>query len=133
MVPFLFFLHLQYFLVHYDYISSYFIIILTKIIYIITTEQNNKLKSNIREEEQFERYIKNIENEETKLLKLQKQYRNGDIKEKDLTQIQIKALCDLYDRQIESLKKSNEYRKQKLLINKQKTVLKNDTNTLEET
>ena len=59
--------------------------------------------------------IKNIENEEIKLLKLQQQYRRGEIKEEDLTKEQVSALCVLYDKQIESLRKSNEIRKQKLL------------------
>lgn len=58
--------------------------------------------------------IKNIENDETKLLKLQNQYRNGEIKEENLTEEQINSLCSLYDRQIESLRRSNEARKQKL-------------------
>jgi len=65
--------------------------------------------------EQFKKYIKNIENEETKLIKLQEQYRSGEIKEEQLTHIQIKSLCDLYDKQIEKLQKSNEYRKQRIL------------------
>lgn len=59
--------------------------------------------------------IRNIENEETKLLKLQKQYRSGEIKEEDLTEEQVSSLCSLYDKQIANLKKSNENRKQKLL------------------
>lgn len=59
--------------------------------------------------------IKNIENEEIKLLKLQQQYRSGEIKEEELTKEQVNALCALYDKQIESLRKSNEIRKQKLL------------------
>ena len=63
----------------------------------------------------FMESIKNIENEETKLLKLQKQYRSGEIKEEELTQEQVNSLCALYDRQIANLKKSNEIRKQKLL------------------
>ena len=58
--------------------------------------------------------LKNIEDEETKLLKLQKQYRSGEIKEEDLTQEQVNSLCALYDKQIENLRKSNEIRKQKL-------------------
>ena len=58
--------------------------------------------------------IKNIEDEETKLLKLQKQYRSGEIKEEDLTKEQVTSLCDLYDKQIEKLRKSNEIRKQRL-------------------
>ena len=59
--------------------------------------------------------IRNIEDEETKLLKLQKQYRSGKIKEEELTEEQVNSLCILYDRQIASLKKSNEIRKQRLL------------------
>ena len=59
--------------------------------------------------------IRNIENEETKLLKLQKQYRSGETKEEDLTEEQINSLCILYDKQIANLKKSNERRKQKIL------------------
>ncbi len=53
--------------------------------------------------------------DKTELLKLQKQYRSGIIKEEDLTEEQIKSLCDLNDKQIADLKKSNEIRKQKLL------------------
>ena len=63
----------------------------------------------------FMESIKNIENEETKLLKLQKQYRSGEIKEEELTQEQVNSLCALYDKQIANLRKSNEIRKQKLL------------------
>ena len=59
--------------------------------------------------------IKNIEDEETKLLKLQKQYRSGEIKEEELSEEQVKSLCKLYDKQIANLKKSNDIRKQKLL------------------
>ena len=59
--------------------------------------------------------IKNIEDEETKLLKLQKQYRSGEIKEEELSEEQINSLCKLYDKQIANLKKSNDIRKQKLL------------------
>lgn len=63
----------------------------------------------------FMEEIKNIEDEETKLLKLQKQYRSGEIKEEELTEEQVKSLCDLYDKQIANLRKSNEMRKQRLL------------------
>lgn len=63
----------------------------------------------------FMESIKNIENEEKKLLKLQKQYRNGEIKEEQLTQEQINSLSALYDKQIANLRKSNQIRKQKLL------------------
>lgn len=63
----------------------------------------------------FMEEIRNIENEETKLLKLQKQYRSGEIKEEELTEEQVNSLCALYDKQIANLRKSNEIRKQKLL------------------
>lgn len=76
-----------------------------------TTTINNQEsnKSSFMEE------IRNIENEETKLLKLQKQYRSGEIKEEELTEEQVNSLCALYDKQIANLRKSNEIRKQKLL------------------
>ena len=63
----------------------------------------------------FVENLKNIENDETLLLKLQKQYRSGEIKEEELTEEQKKALCSLYDDQIEKLKKSNALRKSKIL------------------
>ena len=70
-----------------------------------TTEQKNA----------FMESIKNIEDEETNLLKLQKQYRNGEIKEEELTKEQINSLSALYDKQIANLRKSNETRKKRLL------------------
>ena len=48
-----------------------------------TTVENENKKSTFME------YIKNIEDEETKWLKLQKQYHNGEIREEDLTQEQV--------------------------------------------
>lgn len=41
--------------------------------------------------EMFRKYIKNIENEETKLLNLQRKYRRREIKENELTKMQIKS------------------------------------------
>ena len=78
-------------------------------------ENTNSLVEDENKKNSFMESIKNIENEETKLLKLQKQYRSGEIKEEDLSQEQINSLCALYDKQIANLKKSNEIRKQKLL------------------
>lgn len=69
--------------------------------------------------ETFREYIKNIDNEETKLLNLQKRYRNGEVKECELTKMQIKDLCTLYDKQIEELEKSNKSRKKRILQYKQ--------------
>jgi len=62
----------------------------------------------------FIKSIKNIEDKQTKLLKLQKQYHSGEIKEEDLTKEQINSLCNLYKRQNAILKKSNELKKQKI-------------------
>lgn len=74
----------------------------------ITTEKNEQKNA-------FMESIRNIEDEETKLLKLQKQYRSGEIKGEELSEEQIKSLGKLYDKQIANLRKSNEIRKQKLL------------------
>ena len=78
--------------------------------YTIEDEKNNE---NIKNS--FMESIRNIEDEETKLLKLQKQYRSGEIKEEELTEEQVNSLCALYDKQIANLRKSNQIRKQKLL------------------
>lgn len=75
----------------------------------IEKSENNDEKKNA-----FLQEIRNVETEETKLLNLQKQYRNGEVKEQ-ITEEQAKSLCDLYDKQIAQLKKSNEARKKKLL------------------
>lgn len=80
----------------------------------VTIKEVERKRENEKQKESFMESVKNIENEETKLLKLQKQYRNGEIKE-ELTEEQINSLCTLYDKQIADLKKSNEMRKQKLL------------------
>lgn len=80
-----------------------------------TIEEAKSLIESENKKSSFIEDIRNIENEETKLLKLQKQYRSGEIKEQDLTQEQVKSLCDLYDKQIANLRKSNEIRKQRLL------------------
>ena len=78
-------------------------------------EENNIESLSENDRVSFVKSLKNIENEETKLLKLQKKYRNGEIKEQELTEEQTNSLCLLYDKQIAELKKSNEIRKQKHL------------------
>ena len=81
------------------------------------TVQNN-IDNSVNNEEKknnFMQEIRNIETEETKLLKLQNQYHSGEIKEENLTLEQAKSLCALYDKQIAQLKKSNKVRKKKLL------------------
>ena len=78
-------------------------------------EEKDRSEKISNKKDSFLENIKNIENEETKLLKIQKQYRSGEIKEEELTEEQVKSLCELYDKKIANLRKSNEIRKQKLL------------------
>lgn len=78
-------------------------------------ENKNTNDDKVKQNESFKEYIKNIENEDTKLLKILNQYRSGEIEEKDLTPEQVQSLCKLFDEKIESLRKSNEIRKQKLI------------------
>ena len=80
-----------------------------------TVVENESTIENENKKNSFMESIKNIEDEETLILKLQKKYRSGEIKEEDLTEEQVNSLCALYDKQIENLRKSNEIRKQKLL------------------
>lgn len=82
---------------------------------VIISEANNNIEQNEDKKNRFMEEIKKIEDEETLLLNLQKKYRSGEIKEKDLSEEQITSLCKLYDKQITNLKKSNEIRKQRLL------------------
>lgn len=70
----------------------------------VVKENNNELKE----------YIKMTEDEETKLLELQRRYRRGEIAENDLTDEQIEALSNLYDKQIAELRKSIEAREEKI-------------------
>ena len=81
----------------------------------ITKKENYKVQSN-KQKDSFVESIRNIENEETKLLKLQKQYDDRLIETKDLSKDQIKELIKLYKKQISELRKSNEIRKEKLLL-----------------
>ena len=84
-------------------------------------KETESLVASEKKNNSFMESIKNIEDEETKLLKLQKQYRSGEIKEEELSEEQVNSLCKLYDKQIANLKKSNDTRKQKLLEYRRKT------------
>ena len=81
----------------------------------VAIEYNNNSVESENKKISFMESIRNIEDEETKLLKLQRQYRSGEIKEEELTEEQVNSLCTLYDKQIANLKKSNKMRKQRLL------------------
>lgn len=63
----------------------------------------------------FMRTIRNIENEETRLLELQRKYESKEIDEKNLSIEQIMKLLDLYHKQIAELEKSNRIKREKIL------------------
>ncbi len=88
--------------------------------YCATVEETNNLQ-NDEKKISFLEGLRNYENEETKLLSLQKLYRSGEIKEEELSGEQISELCKLYDTQIANLKASNARRKQRLLEYSRKT------------
>ena len=72
-----------------------------------TTKEDNSKRN-------FINSIKVEESEESQLLKLQKKYSNGEIKEADLSEEQISKLIDLYDKQIDAKKKENEIKRIKI-------------------
>ena len=78
-----------------------------------------KIKGNPNVTE-FIKEIRNIENGETKLLKLQQQFENNEISEEQLTDEQKEQLLELYEDQNYWLEKSNALRKEKLLQYKKK-------------
>ena len=80
----------------------------------IAFEEKDNIQSD-KKKDTFMKNIRKVEDEETKLLKLQQQYDKKLIETKDLPKDQIKSLIDLYKKQIMELSKSNEIRKQKLL------------------
>lgn len=83
----------------------------------------NNIQPDIIEEEsnnEFKESIKMTEDEETKLLELQRRYRRGEIAENDLTEEQIDALCELYDKQIEDLKQSIRIKEEKIAEHKKR-------------
>lgn len=83
----------------------------------VETAENS---SNTKENNEFKEYIKMTEDEETRLLDLQARYRRGEIGQNDLTEDQIDALCDLYDKQIEDLRKSIQIKEEKIAEHKKR-------------
>lgn len=86
-----------------------------KQIEVVEEEPSEKENNN-----EFRDSIKMTEDEEIKLLDLQRRYRRGEIAENDLTDEQIDALCDLYDKQIEELKESIRIKEEKIEEHKRK-------------
>ena len=70
----------------------------------VVTENAEESSTSVKENNEFKEYIKMTKDEETQLLELQRRYRKGEIAQYDLTDEQIDALCNLYDKQIADLK-----------------------------
>ena len=79
-----------------------------------STKQGNEFKEN----------IKIVEDEETKILDLQKRYRRGEIGANDLTEEQIEALSELYDKQIEVLKEAIAEKEKQIAESKKQNIEK---------
>lgn len=77
-----------------------------------SVNENNNFKANIKVAEAEDA-------EEVKLIELQKRYRRGEIAESDLTEEQVEALGELYDKQIDALRKIIE-EKEKQIAESQK-------------
>ena len=89
-------------------------------------ENNNSNSKN----DFIEKY-KNIANEESKLLKLQQQYENGQIKEEDLSEKQLSDLEDLYNKQNAELFRRNVYKIKKIEKNPNASELLKEVKNLE--
>ena len=76
-------------------------------------KEDNRFKENIKIEE-MEEFEKDA------IFELQKRYRRGEIAQSDLTEEQIEAIGELYDRQIAALKKIIEEKEKQLAENKEK-------------
>ena len=72
-----------------------------------------------------------IDDQKINLLRLQREYRSGQITEKDLSREQIQALLDLFEKQIIEKKRKNQIRKQKLLKYRNKYNNRKNTNKQE--
>lgn len=86
-------------------------------------EQERTVES--KENNEFKENIKLAENSEEELLELQRKFQDGEIVEGELTNEQIDALCELYDRQIAEIQKNIDIVKQRVEENnKRKTTKK---------
>ena len=79
--------------------------------------ETKKNVTNQNSKDFFRESIRNIENEEIKLLELQRRFDKGEIEE-ELSTEQIEKLEKLYNNQIAELEKSNESRKAKIAKHK---------------
>ena len=92
--------------------------------------EKNEIQSDKRKDD-FIESIRNVENEQTKLLKLQEQFDNRKIEKSQLSKEQIADLTALYKKQINDLEQSNERRINKIRQNKNGASFLKDIQTTE--
>ena len=80
----------------------------------VETIKDNVVQPNMKQKDDFIEILRNVENDETRLLKLQKQFDNGEIDRNQLSEEQIAKLTELYKKQINDLEESNEKRINKI-------------------
>lgn len=93
---------------------------------IFKKEKDKESVNECIEKNTFKEEVKDIAHEDIELLNLQLKFKNGELKDGELTQEQINKLLELYDKQIEETRKQIEERKQK--IEKYKKVLNKENN-----
>ena len=94
--------------------------------------KDNAEQPNINSKDDFIETLRNIENDETKLLKLQKQFDNGEIDRSQLSEEQITRLTELYKKQINDLEESNEKRINKIRQHKDSELLLKSVKNIED-
>ena len=82
--------------------------------YIINEQDIDYKKETEEQRNRFLEEIRKVEDDETRLLKLQMQYSNGEISPEELSNEQINSLRELYKKQIAKLKKFNAIRRRKI-------------------
>lgn len=86
-------------------------------------ERNSINNIQAKSKTEFENQIKvEVDNEEARILKLQKDYEAGLIDEEDLSENDFDLLYSLYEKQIEKTKQSIQDYKNKILVLKSKLV-----------
>jgi len=82
--------------------------------YTINQPYADYIEEKEKQRNRFLEEIRKVEDDETRLLKLQMQYNNGKITPEELSDEQINSLRELYKKQIAKLKKSNAIRRRKI-------------------
>ena len=93
----------------------------------LVVDENEEIKEVPNEQliNDYKETIKITKIGEIQLLDIQRRYRKGEIAPNDLTDEQLDAICDLYDKQIEEIKQSIKIKEEKIAEYKRKMEDKN--------